>query len=165
MQDGSTDGGASGSDYFRLAQVRLYQPDTVLSGRLPNGTGELAAYCKTLAWVGSEYFGRMRQDFGSLGILIVIGVQPPRRTKLWCDVIGGEFPTDVWDVFVELLGGAGENVRPTVTQPVACALECVLGSGPSDEFPAVPTAWREAIAQQNREVSVPDELFAFVFPN
>ena len=153
------------SDYFRLAQVRLHQPDYVLTARLPAGTAELAAYCKTLAWVGSEYFGGLGRDFGSLGVLIVAGIKPNRQTKLWCDVVDGDIPDDVWKVFVELLGGAGRNVRPAVTDPVACALECVLGAGPSIAFPLGPAAWQQAAAQHESGLAVPDELFELVFPD
>jgi hypothetical protein len=158
----SEHGSGSTAEYFRLGGMRLYQPDDVLATRLPNGVGELAAYCKTLAWVGTEYFGRLGRDFGSLGVLIVVGIKPHRRTRIWCESVEGVVPSDAWDVFVDLLDGAGENVWPTVTKPVAFALECVLGAGPSNGFPMVPKAWQEAIADRGGRVTVPDELFGLV---
>jgi hypothetical protein len=66
---------------------------------------------------------------------MVVGVKPGRRIKLWCEPVDGHLPSDVWDAFVDLLQGAGEKVWPTVTEPVACALECVLGTGPPEGFP------------------------------
>lgn len=149
--------------YFRLGGMRLYQPDGVLAERLPNGVGELAAYCKTLAWVGTEYFGRLGRDFGSLGVLIVVGVRPGGRVKLWCDPVDGRVPKDVWDVFVDLLSGAGVNVRPQVNAPVAFALEGVMGEGPGSDFPMMPSAWQEAASASVEPLTVPDGLFEVVF--
>jgi hypothetical protein len=142
----------------------LLQPDAELSARLVNGADELAAYLKTLVWVGAEYFGQLRRDFGSLGVLIAIGIRPPNRTRLWCQLVGGDLPPDVWNVLVDLLGGAGENIRPQVAGSVACTLECALGAGPPNGFPEVPSAWHAATAQHDGPLSVPDELFAIVFP-
>jgi hypothetical protein len=149
-------------DYFRLVQAVLLQPDAELAARLVKGAEELSAYLNTLVWVGSQYFGQLGRDFGSLGVLIAIGIRPPNRTKLWCEPVSGDLPKDVWNVFVDLLEGAGENIRPTVIEPVACVLECALGAGPSEEFP-VPSAWRAA-SRDHGPLSVPDELFAVVFP-
>jgi len=150
-------------DYFRLGAVRLLQPEEVLASRLPDGVAEVAAYCNTLAWVGSEYFGRLGRDFGSLGVLITVGIKPNRRTKLWCEVVDGEIPDDVWDVFVGLLRGAGDKIRPEVTAAVALTLECLLGAGPSITFPVTPAAWEQAISLNTRGLGVPDELFEIVF--
>jgi hypothetical protein len=54
---------ATCGEYFQLGQVRLYQPDSVLQERLPE-PAKLASYCKTLTWVGTEYFGGLGQNFG-----------------------------------------------------------------------------------------------------
>jgi hypothetical protein len=134
---------AISGDYFQLGLVRLYQPDSILIERLPE-PAQLASYCKTLTWVGTEYFGRLGQDFGSMGILIAVGIKPGQRIRLWCEQVDGDIPPDVWQVFVELLEGAGQDVLPTVSGPVACALECLLGAGPSTGFPIGPNIWAEA---------------------
>ena len=70
------------SQYFQLGALRLYQPESILQERLPSGVAELAAYCKALAWVGKEYFGQLGQDFGSMGVLIVVGIKPGKRVRL-----------------------------------------------------------------------------------
>ena len=156
---------AGGDGYgFRLGQVRLYQPEDQRVSRLPSGTAGIAAYCKTLLWVGTEYFGQLGRDFGPMGILVGVGVRPNRRTRLWCPQVSGDLPPDVWEGFVELLQGAGAEVKPDVTAPVAFALECVLGDGPSERFPELPRAWQEAAAAYGGGLSVPDELFTIVFP-
>jgi hypothetical protein len=108
-------------------------------GTHPGWAAELAAYCKTLAWVGREYFGRLGQDFGSMGLLIVAGIKPGKRIRLWSEQVDGHLTPDVWQVFVELLEGAGQNVLPTVSGSVACALECLLGAGPLTGFPVGPS--------------------------
>jgi hypothetical protein len=154
----------SPTDYFRLGSMRLYQTDAVLKERLIGGTARAAAYAKTLVWVGTQYFGGLRRDFGSLGILIVVGVRPISRTKLWCQIVGGDLPDDVWAVFRELLEGAGADVRPEVSAPFAFALECLLGSGPDTAFPEMPKAWQEAARLALGPVDVPDELFRTAFP-
>lgn len=148
---------------FQLLRMRLYQPDSVLAERLPNGVPELAAYCKTLVWVGAEYFGRLGRDFGPMGVLIVVGIRPERRVKLWSDQVEGDIPPDVWEVFVDLLEGAGVSIRPMVMAPVALALECSLGPGPTGQFPMGPQEWQEAVADLDHPVEVPDELFEIVF--
>jgi hypothetical protein len=171
VEGGSMDQGFEGqgsgvnAEYVRLALVRLYQTDADLAERIPNGAGELTPYIKTLTWVATEFFGRLDSEHGSLGVLIVVGIKPSKRTKLWCELVGGSFPPDVWEVFVDLVQGAGENVRPTVTKPVAFAMEFVLGAGPSDGFPLGPLEWQQTAAQHHGPLSVPDALFEAVFPD
>lgn len=151
-------------EYFQLGALRLYQPESVLQERIPSGPAELAAYCKTLAWVGREYLGRLGQDFGSTGVLIVVGVKPGKRIRLWCEQIDGDIPPEIWQV-VELLDGAGQDVLPTVSGPVACALECLLGGGPSTGFPIDPIIWQEAARSAGGTLLIPDALFEVVFPD
>ena len=134
-------------------------------GTPPEWVAELAAYCKALAWVGKEYFGQLGQDFGSMGVLIVVGIKPGKRVRLWCEQVDGDIPPDIWQVFVELLEGAGQNVLPTVLGPVACALECLLGAGPSTGFPMGPSIWREAARSAAETLTIPDALFEVVFPD
>jgi hypothetical protein len=151
-------------NYFGLVSVRLYQTDSELAGRMPGGTSALAAYIKTLVWVGTEYFGRLGHDFGSLGILVAVGVKPSQCVKQWCEVIAGTIPADVWSTFVNLLSGAGSGVIPVVRAPIAFALETRLGRGP-DAFPQVPRSWSEAAAGHESGLSVPDGLFELIFPS
>jgi hypothetical protein len=99
-----------------------------------------------------------------MGVLIVVGIRPSKRTMLRCDQVDGGIPPDVWQVFVELLEGDGQDVLPTVSGPVACALECLLGSGPSADFPIGPNAWQQAARSAGRDLSIPDDLFEVVFP-
>ncbi|WP_427893597.1 hypothetical protein ACQHIV_11760 [Kribbella sp. GL6] len=148
--------------YFQLGAARLYQPDAVLKERLPAGTGELAAYTKTLVWTCTRYFGYYAQAFGDLGLFLGVGLKAGGRAKVWCDVIDGSLPADVYEVLLELLNGAGTNVRPTTTGPVALALEGRLGAGPRGPFPELPTAWRSVVL--NRPLLIPDDLFPEVFP-
>ena len=163
---GSAQGGSeSGGGYFRINRIRLYQPDPILESRLTHGVAELAAYMKALKWVGIEYFGGLGRDFGSLGLLVVVGIKPGRRVKFWCEQVGGHLPADVWDVFVELLEGGGEELRPLVTEPVAFAIEFLLGAGPSGDFPVGPTAWLQAATRHDDPLEVPDGTFEIVFPD
>lgn len=106
---------------FQLAGARLYQPDDELAIRLPNGTAALSGYIQTLAWVCSEYIRLLNQDLGSFGVLIGIGIRPGRNVRLWCEQVGDGLSPDHWAKLVELLDGAGENVWPDVTAPVALA--------------------------------------------
>jgi hypothetical protein len=150
----------------RVGHIRLYQPDPVLATRLPNGVGELAAYINTLKSVANEYFGGLASEFGSLGMLVVVGIKPGRRVKFWCEQVEGDLPPAVWDVFVELLEGAGEDVRPTVTGPVAFAIEFLLGAGPQGGFPIGPAAWQQTAAEAGHgSLAVPDGIFETVFPD
>ena len=153
------------SQYFQLGALRLYQPESILQERLRSGVAELGAYCKALAWVGEEYFGQLGQDFGSMGVLIVVGIKPGKRVRLWCEQVDGDIQPDIWQVFVQLLEGAGQNVLPTVLGPVACALECLLGTGPSTGFPMGPSIWREAARSAAETLTIPDALFEVVFPD
>jgi hypothetical protein len=157
-------GPGPGGAYCRVKHIRLYQPDEVLEARLTEGVDGLAAYLQTLRWVTMSYFGQLGGDFGSMGVLVVVGVRPGRRVKFWCDQVEGKIPTDVWDVFVKLLEGAGDEVRPTVTRPVAFAIAFLLGDGPPGDFPNAPSAWHHA-ATGHDSLQVPDELFEIVFPD
>ncbi|MGZ0146128.1 hypothetical protein ACXJJ3_03580 [Kribbella sp. WER1] len=148
--------------YFQLGSARLYQPDAVLEERLPSGTAELAAYIKTLTWTCTEYFSDYSGAFGSLGLFLGVGLKPGGQAKVWCDVVDGSLPDDVYAALVELLNGAGTDVRPAATGPVAFALEGHLGNGPRTPFPELPAAWQSTGI--NRSVLIPDELFPYVFP-
>jgi hypothetical protein len=156
---------AASGEYFRLGLLRLYQPESTLRERLPGGAVDLAAYCKTLTWVGTEYFGRLGRDFGSMGVLIAVGIKPGKRNRLWCEQIDGDITPDVWEVFVELLEGAGQGVLPDASGPVVCALECLLGAGPASGFPLAPRIWQEAGRSATRPLVIPDDLFEIVFPD
>ena len=149
---------------FRIRQLRLYQPDDELAVRLPDGVGELVAYVQTLTWTCNEYLSRLRQDFAPMGILIVVGVRPSRRVRLWCEQVGGTIPDDIWATLTELLDGAGSAVRPQVTAPVAFAIEGLVGDGPATGFPEAPGAWLDAARLASDEsVGIPDEMFDLVF--
>ncbi|HEY3556439.1 MAG TPA: hypothetical protein VGL05_03210 [Kribbella sp.] len=154
--------------YFQLGSARLYQPDAELSARLPAGTAELAAYIKTLVWVCTEFFdhyARPTPAFGNLGLLIAAGFKPGGRVRVWCDVVDGSLPVEVQATLEDLLNGAGSNVRPQVTAPVAVALEGKLGAGPAIPFPEVPTLWQSTAARAERRLRIPDDLFLEVFPD
>ncbi|MFC7532480.1 hypothetical protein [Actinoplanes sp. GCM10030250] len=156
-------GPGSSIPYFKMGGVRLYLPDEEFGRRLGGSTAELSAYIQTLARVGEQYFGHLGRDFGSLGVLVAVGIKPERQVKLWCEVVGGQIPDDVWSSFVELLDGAGVNVRPQVSAPVAFAIEAILGNGPAS-FPDAPTAWIAAVQDHDQGVSVPEGIFEIVFP-
>ena len=100
-----------------------------------------------------------------MGVLIVVGIKPGKRVRLWCEQVDGDIQPDIWQVFVQLLEGAGQNVLPTVLGPVACALECLLGTGPSTGFPMGPSIWREAARSAAETLTIPDALFEVVFPD
>jgi hypothetical protein len=148
---------------FRIRQVRLYLSDEEFSRRVGTSTAELAAYLQTLVWVADQYFSGLRRDFGSLGVLIAVGIKPERRIKLWLEVVGGQIPHDVWSPVASLLDGAGVNVWPLVTAPVALAIDVVLGNGPAS-FPDVPTAWSEAARTHGQRVAIPEGIFELLFP-
>jgi hypothetical protein len=153
-------------EYFQPGVVRLYQPDRILKKRLPpGGPAEIAAYIKTLDRVSREYFGRLGQDFGSMGILIAVGIKPGKRVRFWCEQVDGDIPAEVWQAFVELLEGAGQEALPTVSGPVAWALEYLLGAGPSTGFPIGPSVWADAARTARKRLKIPDTLFEIVFPD
>jgi len=54
---------------------------------------------------------------------------------------------------------------PAVSGSLACALECLLGAGPSTGFPLGPRIWAEAARTAGRELRIPDTLFEVVFPD
>ena len=154
--------------YFQLGAARLYQPDAELAERLPAGSAELGAYIKTLVWVCTEFFSYYTQPapaFGSLGLLVAAGLKPGGRARVWVDVVDGTLPADVQDALTDLLNGAGSNVRPQVTAPVAFALEGKLGVGPSIPFPEVPALWQSTAAQSHQALRLPDDLFPHIFPD
>ena len=151
--------------YFQVSGVRLYLPDEELGVRLIGGTVRLAAYIKTLRWVCTEYFEKLGRDFGSIGIFITVGVKPGGRIRLWCEPVGGEIDVESWTALVGLLDGAGSNVRPLVSRPIAFAIEGRLGDGPEVPFPGVPRVWIDAMAGSKSPVGIPDEMFQLVFPD
>jgi hypothetical protein len=118
--------------------------------------------------VCTEYFGYYAQPtpaFGSMGLLVAAGIKPAGRTRVWLETVDGTLPADVQSTLVELLNGAAPNARPRATAPVAFALEGRLGSGPRAAFPEVPLLWQSTARQAEHPLSIPDGLFAEVFPD
>ena len=68
----------------------------MLQERLSSGLPELAAYIKTLVWVGTEYFGVSAVTLGPIGLLIAVGVRPNRPTKLYGEIVSGDLPEGAW---------------------------------------------------------------------
>lgn len=153
----------SGASSCQMTSVRLYQPDDELAVRLPEGTGELGGYIRSLAWVCSEYVRLLNQDLGSFGLFIGVGIRPEHRIRLWCEQVGGSLPSGHWPQLVGLLEGAGQNSLPRVTAPVALAIECSVGHGPTNGFPEVPSSWADVVRSVGEPATIPDGLFELVF--
>ncbi|MEZ5098138.1 MAG: hypothetical protein R2731_19935, partial [Nocardioides sp.] len=116
-----------------------------------------------LVGVCGEYIRLLDRDLDPMGVLIAVGIRPQHRVRLWCEQVGGALAPDRWAQLVALLEGAGRNTLPTVTAPVALAVEGIIGSGPSDGFPELPSSWVEAARSQNDPVTIPDGLFELIF--
>lgn len=140
--------------------VRLLQPDLELRKRGADDSSALASYVAALTEVAAVCF--QHRQIEADGLLIGVGVQPGRRARAWCESVGGAISADALHRLEEGLAA----VPPIALQhgPLAFLLELTFPGRTVDAFPGFPAPWVAAAEAADRPLSVPDELFARLWP-
>jgi hypothetical protein len=103
-----------------------------------------------------------------LRLLVSVGLHRHGAPGFWCESVPGE-GTGVLsgaelDGLVARLRAVDAQVRVDA-DPVAFALAVAVNdtTAQDDDFPSLPTPWRDAIAAAGRPLAVPDELFDWLW--
>jgi len=151
---------------FETENVVLYQPESVLSERVPS-VEELAGYIKRLQGVCAEFFA----DAATPETLhIVVALKPGRQSRVWF-VSSSPSPSGVNRESLRL---RLEAVTPIEVQhgPVAFAISARIAGGngnvPSGEGayqPPIPKEWQDAAKGHGEALAIPDGFLALVWPD
>ena len=157
-------GFASADDvqFVEINQVRLYQPDAVLKDRVGDDSAPLARYMSGLATTLA--LSLKKPDHSApKGLLVVVGVKPGKKSKVWCDAVEGEIPADELAQLEKKL--AADPPIAVKDGPIAFAIEFRLWHEKPEKFPEAPKAWTAAMKKSERTISVPDGLFKVIWPD
>lgn len=145
-----------------IHSLRLYLPEEALRARLGEDVTPLATYARALHAAAARHW-QTAPPSTATGILLAVGVKPGRRSRIWCEAVGGTVPAASLEKMQRDLGA----IEPLAVKngPVAFAIELQLGSGPAPLFLDAPTAWKEASRRAGRALAVPDELFPLIWPD
>jgi hypothetical protein len=150
---------------FAVANLILYQPDEVLTARLP-GAKEFAVYVKQLEAVAADFFGASKTPES---IQIVVAVRPGKQAHVW--FISTKRAGDAKDF--DPLRAKLEAVTPIAVRggPIAFAISAKIAGGDGDNAPDVkdfkppiPKEWTDATRDAQSDIPVPDGFLDAVWP-
>jgi hypothetical protein len=154
---------AGGPAAFEVSQVFLYQPEEVLQRRLADSS-VFAKYMKQVMDAATRYWATVPRQRGR-GAVLVAAVKPGGRSRFWLETE----PAGLGASLVEGLYRALEQIPAPLVRggPVAVAMQASLWGGGEmpGGFPPIPTEWRQASESEGRNLLVPDEVLAVVWPD
>jgi hypothetical protein len=147
-------------DGFDLQSVRLLVPLPEIKRRLGATDAEaLANYGKTMVKTAKDVLAKEPKPKAD-GLMIVIGIKPGGKARVWCQAVDGDVPADTLRKLEAELG----KVKTLETKEnFAFTLECRFGAKEVKQFPIIPTAWTEAAKGAKKPPIVPDEMFPLVW--
>ena len=145
---------------FDTQQIRLLVPIPEIERRL--GTDDatpLAHYTKALQKSAAEFWAKTPKPKAD-GLLVTIGIKPGKKSRVWCEAVGGDIPSDILRALEQQLG----KIKPVDTKEnFAYSLECRLGENEAKGFPIVPKAWVDATKDLKKSPIIPDEMFPLIW--
>ena len=153
---------AQGGEVTKVDTVRLYLPDTELDRRLGGDIESLARYIKALEKETAAFWSKSTQPTAK-GMLIVVGIKPGKKSRVWCEAVEGEISADILRNLEKQLGAVSP---PEVKEaPIAFAINTHFRGRKVKEFPVFPKVWVDAAKASVRELTIPDDLFKIIWPN
>lgn len=151
-----------GQEVAEVDSIRLYLPDAELGRRLVgHDIKSLAGYIKALEKETAAFWSKSTQPKAK-GMLIAVGIKPGKKSRVWCEAIGGEISADVLRNLEKQLG---EVTPPEVKEaPIAFAINTRFRGQNVEEFPVVPKVWVDAAKAAARQLRIPDDLFKIIWP-
>jgi hypothetical protein len=149
-------------EIVELNQVRLYVPIPQLRDRFGE-TEALANYVKSLQRATATVLSKEEQ-LDAKGLLLAVGIKSKRNTRVWCQAVEGEVPTEVLQrLEMELAKVVGVDLKKG---PAGFALEMNLSGQKPENYPQFPDLWLEAARNSpNVKLVPPDELFKKIWPD
>jgi hypothetical protein len=154
-------GHAQEKKVVELNSIRLYLPDDKLRQRIGEAD-PLVTYIKAIQKEAETFWAKADQPKAK-GLLIVVGVKPDKKAKVWCEAVDGEIPADTLTKLEKQLS----EIAPVTVKdgPIAFAVEVKLSGQKPEKFPEMPKAWAEAAKKSKEPLLVPDGLFKVIWPD
>lgn len=152
---GATSGGA-----FKLQQLRLYQPEAVLSAR--TDVNSLARDAKQIQQV-FESLAAKEWLPEVTAVLVAVAIRPGQRQRVWVEFIGKDAPGEAAKLEAKLAKSAAPEVKGLVAFELEFGREG-QSQGQRPTIPEVPTAWREVAKKAGRTILIPDEAVDALWP-
>jgi len=144
-----------------VSRIRLYLPDKLLRQRVGDAD-PLVVYIKSLQKETGAFWEKAEKP-NAKGLLLVVGVKPDKKAKVWCQAVEGEIPATTLSQFEKQLSA----LAPVAVKegPIAFALEIKLAGQQPAKFPEMPKAWADAAKDAKTPLQIPDGLFKVVWPD
>jgi hypothetical protein len=148
--------GAKAVGAFKLQRLRLYQTEDIVAARVD--VDSLANSAKAI----QQAFERLTAGAWLpevKGVVVAVAIRPGRRQRIWCELVGKNAPRDAVKLDTEL----AKTTTPDVKGLVAYALEFAR-EGQKPTLPIVPKSWQAVAKQAGREILIPDDAVAALWP-
>ncbi|WP_020470410.1 hypothetical protein [Zavarzinella formosa] len=146
-----------------LNQLRLYVPIPQLESRFGKDVMPLVAYIKALEKRLGEILAKEKQPKAK-GLLIAVGIKSKKKTRIWCEAIGGEAPDELLRLIEKEL--AMIEALDLVKSPAGFAMEINLFGQKPDKYPEFPQSWVDAAKKSETKLLLPpDDLFKSIWPD
>lgn len=147
---------------IEINAIRLYLPEAELRARLGDDVAPLANYARALHAAAGRHW-RTAPPSSARGILVAVGIKPGRRSRIWCEAMGGAPPLASLETMQRDLSAV--EAPDVKVGPVAFAIELKVGEGPAPAFVEIPSAWTEESRKAGRPLMIPGELFDVIWPD
>jgi tetratricopeptide (TPR) repeat protein len=151
------------SKIAKVKQVRLYVAPEEVPNRVGKDVEPLGRYIKALEKATAAYVKKAPKPEAK-GILIAVAIKAGKKSRVWCEDVDGEAPT-------EFLRGLEKELAKVeaialVKAPMAFALEVEIWGREPDAFPEFPEVWKEAAKKTKSKLLMPpDEVLQLLWPN
>jgi hypothetical protein len=144
-----------------LNGVRLFLTDAKLKQRIGDPT-PFADYITALEKATTAFWATSEKPKAK-GLLIVVGVKPDKKVKVWCEAVDGDIPEDT---LTKLETKLSEVTPVAVKQgPIAFALDMKLAGQKPEKFPEMPKKWAAGAEKSKEPLLIPDGLFKVIWPD
>lgn len=153
----------SPSSQRSVSMVRLYLPDDLMAQRV-NNVQPLSDYLKSVEQRTDEFWKKNEKP-AAKGLLIVVGVKPGGKSRVWCESVEADAQID--ETTIQALQKELEAISPVAVQngPIAVALNYCFTGDRSVKFPVLPKVWSDAAKSSKEDLMIPDGMFKLVWPD
>lgn len=140
----------------QVGSVRLLQPEEVQMARLVEGAEELANFLSSLIATVQSFFQHAKGDsLPSTGFDLTLALKPNFQLRCWLDLPNCEYLLSQLEQLTPLEVSGG---------PLAFVIHFNVEGKPQPEW-KMPRAWQVATQKAGRNLQVPDEILAAVWPD
>ena len=145
-----------------MKRLQLYVPIPDVENRVGSEIEPLTKYVKALEKATAQFLEREKKP-DAKGLLIAVGIVSEKQTKIWCQAVNGECPSELLRKLERTLGEL--DAIALKNPPMAFGMEMSLWGRKPDEYPRFPDVWVEAAKKnETKRIIPPDDLFKILWP-